>query len=72
MAIEYIPKWNQLIFYAQKLFFIWQFEAVAFLLVLYLESEAEQECQYAKGSEDNHRYYITVGRNAERTNQHWH
>ena len=72
MAIEYIPKWNELIFYTQKLFFIWQFETVAFLLVLYLQSEAEQECQYAKGSKDNHRYYIAVGRNAERTNQHWH
>ena len=72
MAIEYIPKWNELIFYAQKLFFIWQFEAVALFLVFYLQSKTEQECQHTKRSEDNHRNYITIGRNAERTNQHWH
>ena len=70
MAIEYIPKWNELIFYAQKLFFIWQFEAIAFFLILYLQREAEQERQDTKRSKDNHWHYIAVGRNAERTNQH--
>ena len=70
MAIEYIPKWNELIFYVQKLFFVWQFQTVAFFLIFYLQGEAEQECQYAKGSEDNHRYYIAISRNAKRTNQH--
>ena len=72
MAIEYIPKWNELIFYTQKLFFVRQFEAVALFLIFYLESEAEQECQHTKRSEDNHRYYIAVGRYTKRTNQHWH
>ena len=70
MAIEYIPKWNELIFYTQKLFFVWQFETVALFLIFYLESEAEQECQHTKRSKDNHWYYITIGGNTERTNQH--
>ena len=70
--MEDIPKWNQQIFYAQKLFFVWQFKAVAFFLIFNLQGEAEQECQDAKGSEDNHRYYIAIGRNAESTNQHGH
>ena len=70
MAIEFISKWNELIFYSQKLFFIWQFETVAFLFVLYLQSKTEQECQDTKRSKDNHGHYIAVGRNAERTNQH--
>ena len=71
MAIEYIPKWNELIFYTQKLFFVRQFETIAFFLILYLQREAEQERQDTKRSKDNHWDYIAVGRNTERTNQHW-
>ena len=70
MAIEYIPKWNELIFYTQKLFFVRQFETIAFFLILYLQREAEQERQDTKRSKDNHWHYIAIGRNAKRTYQH--
>ena len=46
-----------------SLLFIWQLQAITFLLVFYLQGKAEQECQYTKRREDNHWHHIAIGRN---------
>ena len=43
------------------LLFIREFEAVVLLFVFDLEGEAEEECEDAEGSKDNHRHKVSVG-----------